>query len=165
MEILWKEIKEYPNYKISNFGDIFSKKLNRNLRLEPRKEDGYVRVMLYNEFGSKRFYLHTLVAETFVPNPNNLPEVDHIDCKRENNQSDNLKWATREENMDRCFGLMHHRCNPVKIKAINIITKDEIVFNSTHEASRELNLSNGHISDILHNRKKSTHNWTFEYIN
>lgn len=163
MEIIWKSIDKYPNYKINNIGEIYSNMLKRNLKLVPRK-DGYVRVTLYNNEGKKRYYVHVLVATIFLENPNHLPEVDHKDCNRSNNNVNNLKWVTRKENLDRCFKLYHHRCNPKKIKAINVKTYQEIIFNSTREASRNLNVSNGHISDILHNRKKSIHNWTFQYI-
>jgi len=163
MKVQWKEIKDYPNYKVNSYGEIYSKNLNKKMKLKARK-DGYVRVMLYNENGGKHFYVHILVAKEFIPNILNLPEVDHMDSNRSNNRADNLMWVTRIQNLDRCFKLKRHRCNPKRIIAINLITKEEINFNSTREASRTLNVSNGHISDILHFRGHSTHNWTFKYI-
>lgn len=163
MEIIWKEIKDYPNYKINNLGEIYGYYRNKNMKLIPR-EDGYIRVMLYNNEGNKRFYVHVLVATAFLDNPNNLPEVDHKDCDRANNCVDNLKWVTRKENLDRCFELKHHKNNPRKIKAINIDTLQELEFESTREASRQLDIKNSKISDILHGRRKTIHKWTFQYI-
>lgn len=161
MEV-YVDIKGFEDYKISNYGNVFSKYLNRNMK-QKKYKDGYIRICLYRDGKSFHRYIHRLVAEHFVENPNNFPEVDHIDCNRSNNIYTNLMWTTRKGNLERCFKLKTHRCPPRKIYAINIETKEKILFESTREASRVLGISNGGISDVLHNRRKQRNGYKFEY--
>lgn len=88
---IWKDIPGYEGYyQVSNFGRV--KSLRRVLKAGLRK--GYLYISLRN----KKFNIHRLVAIAFIPNPGNLPEVDHIDGNKLNNNANNLKWATRQQN-------------------------------------------------------------------
>lgn len=94
---IWESIKDYPNYKISNYGKVFS--LNKNRLLKTRDNgNGYLYVDLYCKNKSKRFYIHRLVASFFIPNLENKKEVNHIDGNKYNNCSSNLEWCTSSEN-------------------------------------------------------------------
>ena len=96
MEEIWKDIKGYEGrYQVSNLGNV--KSLRTNKLLYYSNSDNYYRVSLYK---NKRtmFSIHRLVAEAFIPNPNNLPCVNHKDCNTYNNKVDNLNWCTYKQN-------------------------------------------------------------------
>lgn len=89
------KLKPKGSYYISNKGNFystFSKKC-----IKPQKDHkGY----LYVEIGRKKYKVHRLVAKYFLPNPNNLPQVNHIDCNKSNNNVENLEWVTNRENYE-----------------------------------------------------------------
>ncbi len=88
-----KTIKGF--YYISNNGDFYSTFTKRLLK--PQKDHkGY----LYVEIGRKKYKVHRLVAEYFIPNPKNLPQVNHIDCDKTNNNVNNLEWVTNRQNYE-----------------------------------------------------------------
>ena len=98
---IWKEIPDYPYYKVSTFGRVMSNKRYRNgkiLKPQPTSDD-YLRVGLSKNKKQKLFSVHRLLALTFLPNYYNLPQVDHKDRNKHNNSIYNLRWVTQEENM------------------------------------------------------------------
>lgn len=112
MEEIWKDIQGYEGlYQISNFGRVKSLPKFRNngtggfiskekiLKTEENNR-GYVRVQIKNNGKAKRFFVHRLVAFSFIPNPENKPCVNHLDCNPLNNRADNLEWCTFQENTD-----------------------------------------------------------------
>lgn len=93
--------KEYVydgvTYKVSNYGRVFGKKGELKQRLNP---DGYLEVTVGKLKGGRTSRrVHRIVAETFLPNPNNLPEVNHKDYNRANPRLDNLEWTDRVTNI------------------------------------------------------------------
>lgn len=108
MQEIWKDIKEYEGlYQISNLGNV--KSLKRNKLLKPIKDkDGYLCVTLYKMCKLKEKKVHRLVAQTFILNPENKPQVNHIDGNKQNNVVNNLEWCTRLENIEHAWkiGLM-----------------------------------------------------------
>ena len=93
------EIQDYPNYLIYSDGRVYSKKRDKFLKPQVKKK-GYLHVNLYNDTNDKWFLIHRLVALHYIPNPENKPEVDHIDLNTSNNDVSNLRWVTREEQMN-----------------------------------------------------------------
>lgn len=94
----WKEIKGFENlYKVSNTGFIFSIRTNKilSLRLD---SSGYPHVILYKSGKKYSKKVHRIVADTFLENPYNKPQVNHIDENKQNNNINNLEWVTAKEN-------------------------------------------------------------------
>ena len=95
---MFKDIKGYPGYQISSEGKIWNTKTQRYLK-PSRKPNGYYQINLVAANGKrKKEYLHRLLALVFIDNPNNYPEVDHIDRNRENNSLSNLRWVSKSQN-------------------------------------------------------------------
>lgn len=135
----WKPCLGYENfYEASNLGSIRSLRKNKNLKPTINKY-GYCKVSLTGDNSYKTVNVHRIIAQTFIPNPNNKPQVNHIDGDKSNNRVDNLEWTTREENMKHAHlnglmklpkGINHHYFNiksdlhPRAKALINIETKE-----------------------------------------
>ena len=105
MDEEWRAVKDYEGlYEVSNIGRI--KSLNYNgtgkegLLKQQSNHKGYKTVMLRKDNKGKTFKVHRLVAEAFIPNPENKPQIDHINCIRDDNRVENLRWVTGKENME-----------------------------------------------------------------
>lgn len=117
---IWKDYKDYEGlYMVSNWGrakslDTYIKDRNGTVRfckgriLKPVIVGrGYLKVNLYKNNKQKQYYVHRLVAEAFIPNPENLPEVNHKDENKLNNNAENLEWCDREYNCN--FGTRNEK--------------------------------------------------------
>ena len=108
----WKDIKNYEGlYQVSNLGNVKSLERNKSNGKGLVKIDekiltqnitnwGYCKVALYKNGARKYYKVHRLVAEAFIPNPNNKEQINHIDGNKLNNNVNNLEWNTRIENMN-----------------------------------------------------------------
>lgn len=96
----YRKLREYPMYRIYNTGRIYSEYSKKFLK---RFDDnsGYLQVTLFsgNNKGRKTIKVHILVAKAFIPNPYNLPEVNHINCNKYDNRVSNLEWVSKHDNM------------------------------------------------------------------
>ena len=99
---IWKDKKDYEgHYQVSNFGRVKSIKFGKERILKPvTNSSGYLLVELYKNNIKKKYSVHRLVAEAFIPNPYNLPQVNHKDENKLNNNVDNLEWCTNEYNIN-----------------------------------------------------------------
>lgn len=100
MKETWKAIVRYEGiYEVSDRGRVRSLKYGKAKILTPWKTcDGYLAVKLYKDGKLKTVTVHRLVAEAFIPNPNNLETVNHKDEVKTNNDASNLEWMTRADN-------------------------------------------------------------------
>lgn len=98
----WRPVNGFPGYEISNFGSVKSYKHKKAKLLKMHPFDGYFKVKLCNNPKETTVSVHLLVARNWIPNPYNLPEVDHVDCNKKNNYFKNLEWVTKQENLRRC---------------------------------------------------------------
>lgn len=95
----WKVLEKYPDYMINNYGDIYSVKSQK--KLKPMvATNGYLIACLWIKGKQIKRTIHRLVAETFIPNPNHLSDVNHIDEDKTNNYVDNLEWCSHAYNMN-----------------------------------------------------------------
>jgi hypothetical protein len=93
----YKIISGFENYSVSNFGNVMNNQKGRILK--PSKDkDGYLQIKLAKDSKPHMKIVHRLVAQAFIPNPNNKPCVDHIGNDKQNNNVNNLRWATIQEN-------------------------------------------------------------------
>jgi len=91
-------IKDYPNYKISENGKVYSIRFKKFLKTH-KNPDGYETIAISNTNGRKFFLVHRLVAEQFIPKINNKPLVNHKDGNKLNNNKNNLEWVNNSENV------------------------------------------------------------------
>lgn len=96
MEEIWKDIKNYKGFQISNLGRV--KRDNGKLLSVYIQNKGYCCVSIYKEHKTFHPTVHRLVAEAFLPNPNNYKQINHIDCDKTNNNLSNLEWCDQAYN-------------------------------------------------------------------
>lgn len=134
MEEIWKIVDECPNYSVSNLGRVKNNKTNKLMKPNYGK-DKYHRV----ELSGKKFLVHRLVAKAFIPNPDNLPAINHKDSVRNNNVVENLEWCTIEYNTR--YSLPRHTEVTGK-KILQIDSNGNVVkeWESISEAARQLNI-------------------------
>ena len=104
MNIIWKDVIGYEDlYSVSNTGSVLGKKSNKVLK--PFCSRGYARVSLSKEGKTTHVSVHKLVATHFIPNPNNKPQVNHINGDKLTNTAINLEWVTCSENHKHAYQL------------------------------------------------------------
>lgn len=95
----WKQIQDYPNYSVSSFGNVRNDKTGKILSNKRLRGKGYISFALSKGDGKQiNKNSHILVANAFIDNPNNYPQVDHIDQNKLNNNVNNLRWVTNQLN-------------------------------------------------------------------
>lgn len=127
---IWKKIENLP-YEISNLGSVrrdSKSKYNQKSKscVQPYiNNKGYLCVNLYKNSKVHKFQVHRLIAIYFIPNPSNLPCVNHIDGNKLNNSISNLEWCTHQQNMQHAWdtGLSNHRYVNCSVKRKNASSK------------------------------------------
>ena len=134
-------MKDIPNYEglyaITEDGNVWSYRNNRFIKSFLRK-NGYMQVLLVKDGIKKSWKVHRLVALTYLPNPNNYPEVNHKDENRINNCVDNLEWCPHDYNCN--YGERLNRISDSNTKRFNIYTDNDLKRKILKEA-KERNIS------------------------
>ena len=134
-EEIWKDIPGYEGlYQVSNTGKVKSlnyMKTRKEKILKPRKEGkGYLKITLSKEGEKKDFKIHRLVASVFIPNPNNLPQINHIDECKTNNNVENLEWCDNRYNSN--YGTHTQRMAKAKSMSVICVETGKIYQSANH---------------------------------
>lgn len=176
-----KEISYAPGYFVSDLGIIYGPgsigyRGYHELDTYINDRYGHHVVDLYINGKRRHRYVAVLVAEAFIPNPYNYPEVCHDDGDPNNNHVSNLKWGTHADNMAdaKRHGTFHYftpeedemalRALRKPVKAINIHTGQEYAFESQAEAARQLGVFQPNITKVLMGSYKQTGGYRFDYL-
>lgn len=156
-----KDIKGYEGlYAVTEEGQVWSYRSNKFLKSNPDK-DGYLKIGLYKEKNRKYFFLHRLVAEAYIPNPENKPQVNHKDENKQNNNINNLEWFTVKENIN--YGTRNIKTQKALSKPIYCVELDR-VFEGAAAAARELNLNRSGITKVCRHQLKTTGGYHWRYV-
>ena len=175
----WKDIKDYEGlYQVSNEGRVKSidrfvetftgiRHYKEKIIIPNLKKDNYYEVSLYYKGKREHRRLNRLVADAFIPNPENKSVVGHYDCKRTNNKVENLYWCTQEENNKHPLTNERQKNNPKKSKQVyQYSLNGELIaiWPSAKEVERKTEFKSNKISKCC-NGKNKTHKgykWSFE---
>lgn len=181
MKEIWKDVIGYEElYQVSNLGKVRSfprkgthtKKINL---LKPSKnKKGYLQVSLSKNKNRKTISIHRLVAQTFIDNPNNLPQVNHIDGNKLNNCVDNLEWCTNEYNMKESIKLglrknsYKYGKNHCRSVVVNQYSLDGYFIKQWYcvkDIERELKFDNRNICACCRKKRPTAYGYIWEYNN
>ncbi len=150
------------DYYVTEDGRVISTKFGKTKELKLEFNKGYLRANLSIKNKKGHFRVNRMIAEVYLPNPNNLPMVEHIDDNKLNNHVTNLEWVTGQENMDRAKenGLIPKGEQHAK----SILTEQQVIWIRNNcipndkefgarPLSRKFNVSRGCINGIIHNRR------------
>lgn len=159
---MFKSIPQFPGYNCFDNGDIYSLKTEKILSKCVNRKGYFYHCISVN---GKRHIIfpHRLVAELFIPNPENKPFVNHIDGNKQNNNVSNLEWCTAKENTSHAIHVLNKQNGGKNKKAVRCIETGEI-FESGVEAGKKLNIHIGLINQICNHKKKSAKGLHFEFV-
>lgn len=174
-EEVWKTFPEYSFIEVSNLCRVRTKDrkiIDKNERKRFVKgralkqhlsNSGYMRVQVSVNGKSVNLSVHRIVATCFVPNLNDYPEVNHIDCDPTNNRWDNLEWCTHQENIAYCVKLGNWVNNTPShfVIAVNSDTSEVLWFESQSEAARQLGVYTTNITKVTKGKLNKTGGFWF----
>lgn len=153
----WRPIDGYPNYQVSDRGRVMNLKSGRVLK-QAVDNHGYECVALYKDGKIKQCRIHRLTAEAFIPNPNNLAQVNHIDENKRNNDVSNLEWVTALHNIQHST---HQRS--CKINQLTLDGEYIRQWNSSMDIEREFGFNSGGIISCCKGKQKTAYGYKWEY--
>lgn len=157
---MWRKIPNWEEYEVDETGRVRNT-LTSNIIVGDINNAGYQRICCYKNKRKKRFFRHRLVAELFIDNPNNLPEVNHIDGDKTNNSVTNLEWCDRSHNEREARRLHIKPYTPYIVKFDNgDVKKYEFVI----DLANELKVSSRTILNYLQGKTKGYTNKGITFI-
>lgn len=156
----WKDVIGYDEYyQVSNLGNVRNKKTGQNLK-PILKRTGYLTVDLAYK-GVKTALIHRLVAEAFIPNPLDLPQVNLKDEVKTNNTSDNLEWCTSQYNVNYGYGSLVKNTGVLQFDADGKCIR---VWSSMKEAAEALGIKYQGISRVCRRERKTCGGYIWRYL-
>ena len=159
---IWCPIKEYESlYEVSDKGRVKSLKFDKERILKPGKlQNGYLQVCLCKNGEKNNCMIHRLVAQAFIPNHQNLPEVNHKDEDKTNNSVLNLEWCDQKYNSN--YGTRNQR---ISKPVLQYEKSGEFVkeWKSTRDVQRNLNYNQSNISRCCNGKIKSAYDFIWKY--
>lgn len=170
---IWKSVKEFSKYEVSNLGNVrkynkaseYDKRIPKYTYLKPQKiKRNYLQITLYKNSKQYRTTVHRLVAQAFIPNPNNLPQVNHKDENPSNNCVKNLEWCNNWYNCHYGNHLENARKSHFK-KVEQYDRQNNIIkeYKSIKEASKILNIDSSSISAVCRKKRKTAGGYIWKY--
>lgn len=180
---IWRDIDGYNGkYQVSNLGNVKSiytiyvingihNKYYRDIILKPfAQKNGYLNVCLWKDGKKKNRLIHQLVAQSFIPNPNNLPQVNHKNEIKDDNRVENLEYCDAKYNNNygtRNKRIAEKKTNGKLAKPVVQINKDtnEVIaeFPSINEVQRQLGINNSHISQCCNGKRNTAGSYKWKY--
>lgn len=156
-----EEYKDY--YEISNLGNVKLLRRNNKITKGYLNKDGYKYITGNNKNKRSTLFIHRLVAEAFIPNPENKPCINHIDGNKTNNNVENLEWCTYSENMKHAVktklhlnctfkGELHNTSKHSNLDIENIRKEYKQGNISMRALAKKYSTSSGYISDVINNK-------------
>lgn len=157
---IWKTPVSAPNCEVSSIGIVRNKKTEKEYT-PTTIGNGYLSVHIRDK-NNKRHYIHRLVAEAFIPNPDNKPQVNHIDGNKMNNCVENLEWVSCKENIRHAIatGL---NTQDYQNKPVICLTTGK-TYKSCRSAARTLNINFSQIRNVCSGKCKQTYGLRFRYL-
>lgn len=156
----WERLEGYDNVLVSNIGRV---QVDGKLKKQKLNKDGYYVVGIENNEKSWKL-VHRLVAKAFVPNPDNLPVIDHINGSKTDNRACNLRWCTTAQNTQWAYdsGLIVANSKTTMALALNVETREATIYRSQADMAQQLGISTSEIANSIDGRyKHACHGYKF----
>lgn len=170
----WRDVAGYEGlYQVSSMGrvksleraDSWGRTVKERILKPNVVGGGYLRVVLYAGGKTRMFFVHRLVCQAFHENPDNKPEVNHVNEDKTDNRACNLEWSTRKENCN--HGTRNERLGKAQSKSVAQYAQDGDlvkVWSSVTEVQRQAGFSQGHISKVANGKRKTAYGFIWKYV-